>query len=733
MQTDLLEVIRAVRATGRSREVACPAHDDRKPSLGVTLSTRDPGRVLLYCQAGCTLDAVLAAAGLSLDVIAPTNGKRPATDLDILYDYIDEQGTLLFQVVRKPGKDFKQRRPDPDSPGEWLWKLDDTRRVLYRLPQVLAAVQEGREVWVVEGEKDVAACEAQGLIATCNPGGAASDGSKTKWRKEYSEALKGADVVIVADKDPAGRAHATYITRSLASVGVQSWRVVEAARDKDKDAADHFAAGLRVEDFVETKSSTPPRKPDDQLPELDEFGQAWVTRRFAREQGEDLRYVAETGAWYIWDGQRFALDKRERVRELLRASVGQILVEAAAEPRQARVAALAKCATKYSEAGGMSAILANVRSYPSIAREDEAFDRDPFLFNLGAGTLDLRTQRMRPVARSDEITQLASPELIYDPDAVSERWDEFLTRVFDGNADLMRYVQTCVGYSLTGDTSEECMFVLYGSGRNGKSTFIRVLRRLLGDYHGTANSSTILDGGNTKGNEHRQDLVSLRGKRFVSAIEANEGKRLNEALIKTMTGRDALSLRAAFGHTQLTVMPTYKLWLAVNALPVVRDATEGLWSRMRVIPFSVMIPKAERDPYYDDKLWEEHAGIFRWAVEGCRLWQESRLGEPAAVIDATQEYRDESDDMAAFIGEACVLSPNARSYLQQLYAAWQAWSRTAGVTLPMSRKALGLWLDRQGCSRYGLVKVNQKPRGYWFGIAPKQPVAEEAEREGLGL
>jgi hypothetical protein len=230
-------------STGRNGSWPCPAHDDSTPSLSVS---RGNEGVVLHCHAGCTTADVLTALGLDAKDLFD-NPRTNGTDVDRTYDYVDEAGQLLFQVVRKPGKEFRQRRPD--GAGGWIWKLSDTRRVLYRLPQLLAAIQAGVTIFVVEGEKDADRVAADGCVATCNPHGAG------KWRPVYNETLRGADVVIVADRDKAGRAHARDIARNLDGIAARI-RVAEAA--EGKDISDHLAAGRSINDLVLIDLNAPP-------------------------------------------------------------------------------------------------------------------------------------------------------------------------------------------------------------------------------------------------------------------------------------------------------------------------------------------------------------------------------------------------------------------------------------------------------------------------------------------
>jgi putative DNA primase/helicase len=221
--------------TGRNGTWPCPAHDDRNPSLSVSQGNEG---VVLYCHAGCTTEDVVAALGLTMADLFDTP-KSNASDIVATYDYTDENGTLLFQVVRFTGKKFRQRRPD--GQGGWIWKLGDTRRVLYRLPKVIKGVADGATIFIVEGEKDADRLAAGGYVATCNPHGAG------KWRSGYNATLEGADVVIVADRDDTGHAHARDVAWNLDGVAALV-RVVEAA--EGKDVSDHLAAGRSVEELV---------------------------------------------------------------------------------------------------------------------------------------------------------------------------------------------------------------------------------------------------------------------------------------------------------------------------------------------------------------------------------------------------------------------------------------------------------------------------------------------------
>jgi hypothetical protein len=242
--TAYTSIVTALEARGsrhHGHDWQCPAHDDGVPSLSVN---EKDGRVLLHCQAGCATTDIVAALGLTMGALFDEEKPSATKRIVAVYPYVDEAGNMLFEVVRYSPKDFRQRRTDVT--GELVWNLRGCRRVLYRLPAVLRAARKGITVYVVEGERDVEAIEAAGAVATCNPGGAG------KWRTEYADALRGASVVVVADRDEPGRVHARQVAASLEGVA-RDVRIVEPVAGKD--AADHLAAGHGLDDFVPLSES----------------------------------------------------------------------------------------------------------------------------------------------------------------------------------------------------------------------------------------------------------------------------------------------------------------------------------------------------------------------------------------------------------------------------------------------------------------------------------------------
>jgi hypothetical protein len=285
----------------------CPAHEDSRASLSVSRGTTQP--VLVTCYAGCQPADILAAVGMTLADISKPRDEQPAGQAIATYRYTDEAGDLLYEVQRKPGKQFVQRRPD--GHGGWIWKLGGTRRVLYRLPRVIEAVAAGEFIYVAEGEKDVHALEAAGVTATCNSGGAG------KWRAEFAEVLRGAIVTVIADKDDAGVRHGRQVAASLEGIAA-AVEVLQAA--EGKDAADHLAAGLTVADFIRL----PPETDTSDNADSGVSENSWpLTSDNDTSDSSDAgsKYELRDGAWL--DGQQFP-PLRYTVPGLMPAGLGII-------------------------------------------------------------------------------------------------------------------------------------------------------------------------------------------------------------------------------------------------------------------------------------------------------------------------------------------------------------------------------------------------------------------------
>jgi len=338
----------------------------------------------------------------------------------------------------------------------------------------------------------------------------------------------------------------------------------------------------------------------------------------------------------------------------------------------------------------------------------ELLDVDKYLLNLRNGTYDLRNDKLLSHSPEDRLTMMANVE--YDPDAKCPKWIEFLNKIFAGDQDLIGFVQKALGYSLTGDTGEDCFFIVYGTGANGKTTFLNTIETVLGDYAAQSRAETFLS---KDRDTIPSDLARLKGRRFVVATEFPQGKAIAESLIKSLTGRDELTVRELFGKW-FQYKPQFKIWLGTNHKPVVRDNSVGFWRRVKLIPFEVQIPVNERIRNFEDYLLEEASGILNWMLEGYREWKNEGLGDTEKIREATAEYRDENDVLRDFLEERCIEDPNASISKKELYQAYVDWS-TFNTEKTLSKGTFLRLIEERGYKPYR----SNKERG-WKGITLKK-------------
>jgi putative DNA primase/helicase len=332
------------------------------------------------------------------------------------------------------------------------------------------------------------------------------------------------------------------------------------------------------------------------------------------------------------------------------------------------------------------------------------FDADPMLFNVQNGTIDLRKGELRKHRREDLISKI-SP-VTYNPQASAPLWDSFIKRITNGSEGLAKYLARTVGYSLTGETIEHALFLLYGTGANGKSTFLEGLRYVMGDYATTADFGAFLA---SKGQGIRNDIARLKGARFVTATESEAGKRMAESLVKQLTGGDQVSARFLYGEF-FEFQPVFKLFLGTNHRPKVIGSDEGIWRRIRLIPFTLTIPPSERDKKLTAKLKSEAQGILNWAIAGLRDWLDGGLKDPVEVLAATQEYRQREDAIAHFLESCCTIQGEARVGSESLYKQYCSWAGSNNEYLLNSRDF------SKSIEEKGFNKKHTARGATWFGI-----------------
>lgn len=438
--------------------------------------------------------------------------------------------------------------------------------------------------------------------------------------------------------------------------------------------------------------------------------------RFVEVFGDQLRFVATWSVghqWLVWDGQRWAADTTGQAKRWMKTIARTVTNEALAiADDQARKQALREAKRGESNSAVMGALaLAAIDARVVVDHQD--LDADPWLLNCTNGTLDLRTGHLRPHQPEDLLTKLARAQ--YAPAAVGQVFDEFLTRV-QPDDQLRAFLARLLGHALIGQLIEHVLPIFWGDGANGKSTLLDAVIAALGDYGGTA-APGLLTARNF--DAHPTEIADLFGLRLARIDETDENRRLAEGTVKRLTGDRLLKARRMrenfweFDASHTFVMLT-------NHKPLVAGTDEGIWRRLRLVPFSVVIPEDERDEHLPERLGSELDAILAWLVAGCTRWQTEGLAEPAAVVEATAAYRAESDAIGRFLTERCFTAQVAKVQSSALYQAWSRWCIGEGLEAG-TNKAFTTALQNRGYDStksdgrmvwqgLGLTDIGEAPR-----------------------
>lgn len=653
----------------------CPAHEDTHQSLKI--DEAPDGRVLVFCHAGCSPGAILAVLDLTFTDLFPPDVRE--TRITATYPYYDANGTLLYEAVRYVPKGFKQRRPDPQRAGGWLWNLIGTPRVPYKLPEL----QGQPRVVIVEGEKDVETLWARDIPATCNAGGS------QKWKRAETEALKKAGcqrVIILPDHDGPGRKHADQVAALCKAAGLAVSVTELPGLGPHGDVSDWLAAGHATADLLALFDkpylvpasglplNVPPAGPaveagpDPGGWKRTDLGNA---EAFLAHFGDLVRWDRAEAAWLVWRGHTWQRDADADVRCLAHDHVRRWQHEAVGITDYVKRSSLLTYLDKLERSGSFDAMLKEARVKPTITVRG-GWDEAPWLLGTPNGIVDLTTGTHRAGRPEDRITKTTG--VPYDPDARCPRWEQFLTEVFNADASLVAYVQRAIGYCLTGITSEQCFFLAFGTGANGKSTFLVTLDTVLGDYAHTTDIRTFTH----TGDGVHYEVAELAGRRLITTSETKTRSQLNEQVIKNFTGGERIEAQKKYGDP-FTFVPVGKLWFAVNHQPKVSDESLGFWRRVRLVPFTQTFTGGTEDRTLGEKLKAEGSGILRWALEGVRLWREQGLQPPDSVVAATEAYQAAEDPVVDFLQEACLIGANYRVQASVLYKRYATWSRDNGL------------------------------------------------------
>jgi len=669
--------------SGPSWKAKCPAHEDLIASLSI--SEGAGGKALLRCHAGCSFAAILDALHLTVADVAGSNGHTKTEP--VTYDYQDAEGHLVYQVCRFPPKDFRQRRPD--GARGWIWRMAGVTRVPYRLPKLQAVDL----VMVVEGEKDADRLWAANIPATTNAGGAG------KWGPSETAALKTAGVrrvVILPDNDPPGVKHGETVASHVRKAGLAASILMLPDLPAHGDVSDWFDSGHTPADLLTLVNAAPyvvpsngkrasaatsavlhppstPTPPGVFNPLAYHFTELGAAQSFRDRYAEQVRFDQLQGSWLIWDGHYWRPDADEAVRRLAHGHAlywQQAAMESVAD-YDLRKAAVA-FALKLEKRSTVDNFLTMARSMLPISTAGDLWDANGWLLGCANGIVDLTTGTLRPGAREDHVTQ--QTRIAFDASARCPRWERFVGEVFDGNQELVDYMHKALGYSLTADMREQCFFVAFGSGSNGKSVWLDTLETVWGSY-GHRADMRIFAGHGEVSTFH---LADFRGRRLIFAAETKPNSRMNEHVVKNFTGGETLRVEHKYGHP-FTIKPVGKIWLGVNHRPVVKDDSFGFWRRVRLIPFLRTFTGSADDRTLKDTLKAESAGILAWAVRGCLRWQADGLTPPAIVVAETDQYQTGEDPLADFFTQRTVLELDSLVTFGNLYIAYRNWAVEQGI------------------------------------------------------
>jgi putative DNA primase/helicase len=631
-----------------------------------------------------------------------------------LWPYKDADGSLIGYVARYEAPDGKQIRcwswgQRGDEPHAWGCGAWSKPRPLYGLDRLEA--RRGAPVLIVEGEKAADAAQeklGQYVVVTW-PGGA------NAWKHADYEALRGRRVDLWPDNDEPGIEAMQSLKAILADPrGLACYgKIIDPNRMPDGyDAADWTGSSAELIDWLRERATEYPEKPapqepteggedrrepadagpppetvppaphkrklrlavvgntalapeEDAAPLPQAMSEDAIADHFCSEQAAKWRYVKAWGTWFEWQGDGWHRDDTAKIDRLAVEVTRQAIYWADA---QTLTPDAKRRINSRRTAGSVRDLALSDRR---IAGTADQWDRDPWLLGVPGGAVDLRIGKLIAARPEDYITKRTA----ISPEAGDCRnWMSLLDRVTSADATMLDYLQRLCGYVLTGETREECFAFVYGPAQTGKSTFIRVLSEILGDYHCKASMETFTE---SRHERHAEELAVLVGARLVTAVETEEGKRWNESRIKALTGRDRI--RARFmRENSFEFDPQFKLIIAGNHAPHLRNVDEAMRRRLHIIPFTAPIPSEERDDTLADKLRAEYPQILQWMIHGTLAWIDAKLGRPEQIAQAVDNYLESEDTFGEWLSECTQRDPQGKCLSGGAYKAYKNWADTAG-------------------------------------------------------
>ena len=399
-----------------------------------------------------------------------------------------------------------------------------------------------------------------------------------------------------------------------------------------------------------------------------QFTDSTNASRLLDEQGRDIRYNAAWKKWVVWNGKYWETDEsgsmvHEKGLEMVRNIYEELLKTD--DPRE-RID-IEKFGILSESTRRRESFVKAAQYITALNIKSEDFDKNHWALNVQNGMIDVLTGEFTGHKQEEFITKIANVD--YDPQADCPLWKQFVREIMDFKPDLINFLQTAAGWALTGNIEEQTMFIFYGSGANGKTTFLNTILHILGDYAIATPTETFMK---KSADQNTNDIARLRGTRFVTTTEAEQGRRLSEPLIKKITGNDQMTARFLYGE-YFNFTPTFKIFMATNHKPVIKGTDHGIWRRIKLVPFTTRIPEEKQDKNLEEKLKQEASGILNWLLEGTARWRREGLKAPTAILNATDEYRGEMDVIGNFMKERCIQKKEVSIRIRELYKAYADW------------------------------------------------------------
>jgi len=399
-----------------------------------------------------------------------------------------------------------------------------------------------------------------------------------------------------------------------------------------------------------------------------QFTDATNAERLMREHKRDIRYFPAWKKWLVWNGTHWETDEGGAlVHEKGLETVRNIYDELSKTDDYRERNEIENFAKISESVRRREAMIKTAQYIKELNIKADDLDKNPYLLNVRNGTINVLSGEFMAHCQEDMITKIANVE--YNPAADCPLWKQFIREIMNYKADLINFLQTAAGWALTGNIEEQTMFILYGSGANGKTTFLNTIQYILGDYAIATPTESFMKKNN---DQNTNDIARLRGTRFVTTTEAEQGRRLSETLIKKITGNDQITARFLYGE-YFNFIPTFKIFMATNHKPVIKGTDHGIWRRIMLIPFTTTIPKEKQDKNLEEKLKQETSGILNWLLEGTQRWRREGLVAPPVILNATDEYRGEMDVIGNFIKERCIKGYDVSIQIKDLYKAYADW------------------------------------------------------------